>query len=160
MAFISCLPMALMMLFSGTILKQFGFDERCINHAQGYTRMLIPMLFIQSQFDVTYKFLNCFSKTTVVVVILALTVSIHYILCYILVYRMRLDLIGVTIATNLNAVFNLTLIMLWIQYKESKNLGEAWCKPDTKCFAGLWDYCKMGFAACVMLCLEWWTYDM
>jgi hypothetical protein len=71
-----------------------------------------------------------------------------------------LDLIGICITTNLNAVLNLLLITLWINYKEKHFLKEAWQMPDRSSFVGLRDYCKMGFAACVMLCLEWWTYDM
>ncbi len=69
MALLSCLPMSFVMLLSGPIFRFFNFDERCIGFAQIYTSMLIPMLVFQSQFDVTYKFLNCFSKTYPVVCI-------------------------------------------------------------------------------------------
>ncbi len=80
MAFISCVPMSIMMLLTGPIFRIFRFDETCIKYAQIYTKSLIPMLFMSSQFDVTYKFLNCFSKTTVAVGIQAVTCIFHYFL--------------------------------------------------------------------------------
>jgi Na+-driven multidrug efflux pump len=48
MAFFSCIPLALMMLLTGPIFRSFNFDPECIEYAQTYTQMLIPMLFFQS----------------------------------------------------------------------------------------------------------------
>jgi hypothetical protein len=119
------------------------------------------MLFIQSQFDVTYKFLNCFSKSAIVIVIQGFTAVIHYALCYTMVKEWDFGLLGVALSTNLNSLLNLGFISLWITYFERESdLSQAWFLPNSSCFRGLSQYFMMGLSACLMLCLEWWTYDM
>jgi Na+-driven multidrug efflux pump len=86
--------------------------------------MLIPMLFFQSQFDVTYKFVNCFSKTYPVVGIQIITLLTHVFLCEVLVNYMRLDLFGICISTNLNPIFNLIMVTIWIEkYEKATDMG-------------------------------------
>ena len=88
------------------------------------------------------------------------TCAVHYLLNIVLVNNLRLDLVGLCISTNLNAILNFLLITLWIKYREKDSLKEALQMPDRTCILGLKEYSKMGLSACVMLCLEWWTFDM
>ena len=60
---------------------------------------------------------------------------------------------------NLNGILNLTITTLWVSYWE-KDMGEAWFWPDRSCLVGLGEYMKMGWAACLMLSLEWWAFDV
>ena len=47
-ALASCIPITLMMLLSGYVLRAFSFDEGCVYHASRFTKLMIPMIFFQS----------------------------------------------------------------------------------------------------------------
>lgn len=156
-AVLLCIPMTFVMLASGSVFRAFGFDERVIAHASLYIKLLIPMLYFQSQFDVTYKFLNCFSKTSIVIFIQGTTALIHLILCYFIVERW--GIVGVSLSTILNSLLNLIIITLWIHFSQG-HYKMAWFLPTRQCFMGMGEYVRMGASACFMLALEWWTFDM
>lgn len=91
-----------------------------------------------------------------------MTLTVHIVLCEILVNQLKLDLVGICLSTNLNPILNMILVTWWIEkYEKNKDLKEAWSLvPDRKSFVGMKRYAKMGVAACAMICLEFWTFDM
>jgi hypothetical protein len=54
------------------------------------------------------------------------------------------------------------LVTWWIEkYEKNVDLLQAWSLiPDRQSFVGIGTYVKLGVAACAMICLEFWTFDM
>ncbi len=83
-------------------------------------------------------------------------------MCELFVNKMRLDLIGICLSTNLNPILNMILVTWWVAKKETnEDLKKSWSLiPNRQSFIGMFSYIKMGMAACAMICLEFWTFDM
>jgi hypothetical protein len=54
------------------------------------------------------------------------------------------------------------LVTWWIEkYEKNMDLLQAWSLiPDRQSLVGIGTYVKLGIAACAMICLEFWTFDM
>ena len=109
--------------------------------------------------DITRQFLNCFEKSKIPMIIQIFTSSLHYLWCYIFVSIMNLNIMGTALAMNITAFSNAMLITVYVTYFQP-DLREAWFWPDKDCFQGLLDYLRLGIPAMLMLCFEWWTFEI
>ena len=70
-----------------------------------------------------------------------------------------MGVVGIGIATNLTFFLNAFVITLYVSYYE-QDIHEAWFFPNKYCFYGIVDYMKLGIPAMLMICLEWWTFEL
>ncbi len=72
---------------------------------------------------------------------------------------MELGVAGAAYASTITALTNLILIHFYVNYNFPE-IKEAWFMPNKDSFNGLLPYIRFVFPAMLMLCVEWWTFEI
>ncbi|CDW76683.1 na+-driven multidrug efflux pump [Stylonychia lemnae] len=156
LAFLVMLPILLM---AEGFFKLINMDAESSKYAQDYVKIMIPSLIFASQFDITKTFLNCFGRTNIQMVIQLITTPLHALWSYIFVTRYELGLQGTAIATITTTLINSVAITLYVTFFVPE-LKEAWFLPTRDSLRGMGQYLKMALPSMLMVCLEWWTFEI
>jgi Na+-driven multidrug efflux pump len=87
-----------------------GMDPTASYYAAIYTYGLIPAMFFHSQFDATRQYLNALHKAQGVMVTMIITSALHLGWCYLFVFTLQWDIIGISIATFVTYFSNFAII--------------------------------------------------
>jgi len=81
--------------------------------------------------------------------------------CHVLITKAGLGISGASIATMLTFSSNFIIIHLYVAFVVKDHAVKAsWFFFDGQTFSGLIDYLKLGAPSAVMLCLEWWSFEL
>ena len=73
---------------------------------------------------------------------------------------MDLREIGSSYALNLTFFSNMILCDLWIRYKQNTDFKDMIFWYDSSCYRGIFHYLKIGVPGMLMVCLEWWAFEI
>ena len=83
---------------------------------------------------------------------------VHVILCYILVWKMDLEIAGVGIAASIS---NFIIYICLLQYSAMiPEIQDAIQWPNKRAFRDIGQYLALGIPSALMLCLEWWAFEV
>jgi len=118
----------------------------------------MPALFFYGIGDLQRKFLNSFRKNMLPMASFMFTVALHPLWCKFLAIDLGLKLDGIALAGCLSNFLNYALmtVLFWL----SKDLREAFTLPDSRAFRGLGEYLALGIPSVVVLCLDFWAYEL
>lgn len=85
---------------------------------------------------------------------------LHILWSYLLVFQAGLGLTGASIATCITYWLNLILVTLYLSYKEDAVHKTSWHAFNYDSLKGWWEYLSYGIPSTLMLCLEWWFYEI
>ena len=123
-----------------------------------YISICLPGVYFQVMFDLKKRFLNCMTISWVPMLAQMGGTLLHILWCHIFVTKLDLGVHGLGLAT---AITNIGMIIMITGY--------AFCLPSIKesiiCFdRSVWlgwpEYFKLGVPATIMLCAEWWAFDV
>ena len=154
----TCIPISLIMIFSGSLFKLVGLQNETSVNAEAYIVNTLPQLIFVALFDLNKHFLNCFSKGSIVMTIQLFALALHYGVTYAFVDRLNLGLIGVAYATNISAF--VSLILITFVSSMDLDIREAWFFPGRDSILGLRDYLKLAIPSMLMQCLESWAFSI
>ena len=83
---------------------------------------------------------------------------IHIFWCYLFVVVLEMDIIGIAIATNITTFTMLFGITVYAQCIGS--IKEALFFPTADSFKNWGEYLSLSIPATVMLCAEWWAFEV
>eukprot|EP01017_Pseudomicrothorax_dubius_P032957 TRINITY_DN4365_c0_g3_i1.p1 TRINITY_DN4365_c0_g3~~TRINITY_DN4365_c0_g3_i1.p1 ORF type:complete len:498 (-),score=113.79 TRINITY_DN4365_c0_g3_i1:239-1732(-) len=129
-----------LIIFAGDLLKLTSFDESRAQAAATYARLMIPSVVLYGVFDATKNYLNALGEFWIPFIIQAVTLTIHYFSCGILVNEFQLGLKGPAISKNLCDLFNAALIILYLFSRKQR--PESWFGFTRASFSGLGEYLK------------------
>ena len=86
------------------------------------------------------------------------TLALHLIICYFFVVKWGWGASGAAMATNITYILNLVLCEVWILRVPEIRKTYAW--PDRQSFQKLGSYLKIGIPGALMLCFEWWAFEL
>lgn len=78
---------------------------------------------------------------------------------YIFVVRLDYKLLGVGIANTMTELIDLVVIYIYVTYYLPE-LKEAWSFPNKECFRHLGEYMKIAMPSMLLICLEWWSFEV
>ena len=124
-----------------------------------FTVMMIPGIWAMTQFDASRKFMIAQGKPTMPMIIQLVTMIMHYLWCLLLVGYLDLRIEGTAIATNITFILNMAfsdLILMTNQdFEKTRNL-RSW----KDLFEGWLEYLMIGIPGAIMLCGEWWAFEI
>ena len=89
------------------------------------------------------------------------TIVLHYGWNILFVTNMGWGLVGTAICSGITGATNLAGLIIYLEYFATGDLRKSWfLMPDRDSFVGLLDYLKLGIPAMMMICLEWWTFEI
>lgn len=83
------------------------------------------------------------------------TLIVHIFLCWLLIWHFPLGAVGAAVATNITYIANMVITDIWCY----RNL-DTWAMPTREMFSDICSYLKVGISGMLMLCFEWWAFEL
>ena len=119
---------------------------------------MLPEKFLYGQYDLRKRWLAC-QRVTLVPMVASIFGSILLVpLCYIFMYSCNFGLSGLAFAAFVKEAIVLTTT---VTYSYCKSEIRAVMQPyDSEVFRGWGAYLKISLPATVMICSEWWAFEL
>ncbi|KAM0021742.1 putative multi antimicrobial extrusion protein [Helianthus debilis subsp. tardiflorus] len=155
---VTSIPVTMIYAFSKPILMLLGQSPSMASYASLFVYGLIPQVFAYAINFPIQKFLQAQSIVTPSAYISAGTLVLHLILSWIMVYKLKLGLLGASLTLSLSwwiiVVGQIVYILM------SDRCKATWTGFNSKAFGGLWEFVKLSSGSAVMLCLETWYFQI
>ena len=122
--------------------------------------MMIPGVWATGQFDAAKKFLSSQYQTTIPVYVQIGTTVLHWFMCSYFIATQGMHEDGAAICTNITYLLNLLLTDLWIRFKKDSDFTNMVFFYDKRCTMELGSYLRIGIPGMLMLCFEWWAFEL
>ena len=153
-------PIILIFAFSDKILVAIGQDPGVSSIARRYVTLMIPGVWAMGQFDASKKFLSAQYKNNIPVWTQLVTTLLHLGWCQLFIRKMDLRERGAAAATNITYILNLLIVDAWIRIRKNHDFKDMVYWYDRTCYTNLWPYLKIGVPGMLMLCFEWWAFEL
>ena len=154
------IPQAAFLLYTKEILVLFGQDEEVWDVAQFYIILMLPGMYAFAQYETIRRYLQAMGIFTFWMYIQGITVVFHIVLWYFLTYTFELGVIGISVASTITNFGNLLIVILYITYYDKTVPKESWHFFNKDSFKGYGEYFKFGIPSALIICLEWWSYEL
>jgi multidrug resistance protein, MATE family len=109
-------------------------------------------------FNSLQKFLNCLQKNNVPLIALLIGQVLHVFWSWVFVIKLQYGIVGTGIASIIS---NGTIFLICAVYASMlEDIKESIFWPDYRSFQGLTEYLKIGVPQTLMLCSEWWAFEL
>ncbi|KAI4342917.1 hypothetical protein MLD38_027480 [Melastoma candidum] len=152
------IPLTVVYVFSGQILLLLGESESVASAAAIFVYGLIPQIYAYAVNFPIQKFLQSQSIVAPSAYISAGTLVIHFLLTWIVVYKLGWGLIGASLVLSLS--WWIIVGAQFIYIVTTSRCRQTWTGFKLEAFAGLWDFTKLSAGSAVMLCLETWYFQI
>jgi len=109
-------------------------------------------------FDANRQYLNAMNRASVVMYTMIITSIMHLVWCYLFVFYIDLDVVGVAVATLITLVLNFMITSVYARRDKFLKKSFFWFSKDS--FKDLNEYLNVALPSCLMLCLEWWSFEV
>ncbi|KAK3164453.1 hypothetical protein QOZ80_1AG0018770 [Eleusine coracana subsp. coracana] len=155
---IVCVPMAIMWVCIPEVLPLIGQDPQIATEAGNYALWLIPGLFAFGVAQCFSKFLQSQSLIFPMVLSSFITITIFIPLCWFMIYKIGMGNAGAALSVSICDWVEVTVLGLYIKYSPSCDKTRA---PFTwEAFSGIGSFMRLAVPSALMLCLEWWSYEL
>nr|CAB3503999.1 unnamed protein product [Digitaria exilis] len=155
---VACVPIALVWACAESILLAIGQDADIAAEAGAYARWLIPSLAAFVPLTCHTRFLQPQSIVVPVMVSSGITALTHIFVCYALVYKVGMGSKGAALSAAVSYSTNLTILALYVRM--SSVCKTTWTGFSREAFAGLREFAKLAVTSAMMVCLEWWSFEL
>ncbi|KAI3462104.1 hypothetical protein Pfo_018767 [Paulownia fortunei] len=150
-----CVVTLPMLIFATPVLKLLGQPADVAELSGVVAMCFIPLHFsFAIQFPLQ-RFLQSQLKNSVTAWVNLGALLVHILLSWLIVYRLRLGLVGTALTLN----FSWWIVVLGLfLYTVCGGCPLTWTGFSGQAFSGLWEFLKLSASSGVMLCLENWYY--
>ena len=121
---------------------------------------MIPGVWAMGQFDSTKKFLSSQYKNSIPVWTQLFTTALHFYWCHLFIVKYDMRERGAAAATNITYILNMVIADVWIRFKKNTDFKDMVFWYDSSVFQELCNYLKIGVPGMLMLCFEWWAFEL
>jgi MATE family multidrug resistance protein len=154
----TAIPLAVIYVFSGPLLVILGQSPEIASAAATFVYGLIPQIFAYAVNFPIQKFLQSQSIMAPSAYTSAVTVVIHIVLSYVLVYKLGMGLLGASFMLSVS--WWVMVVAQFTYIVTSQRCRLTWTGFSTKAFSNLPEFLKLSAGSAVMLCLETWYFQM
>ncbi|CAK9151295.1 unnamed protein product [Ilex paraguariensis] len=155
---IVCIPISILWMYMDGILILIGQDPLISHEAGKFTMWLIPALFAYATIQPLIRYFQMQSMVTPMCISSCATLCLHIPLCWVLVFKSGLANVGAAIAVDISMWLNVIILGLYMKY--SSTCEETRVPISMDVFQGIGEFFRFGIPSVVMLCLEWWSYEI
>jgi len=152
------LPCIILVWSSKIIFSLVGIDKEVVLYSYNYSMSIIPSMILYAPQIIIEKFLigQQISKPQMIFQIINAVLFPLY--CYIGVFTFNLGLYGIAVAKTFASIAYIGMMIAYIQI--TKCCEKAIIKPTQDIFYGWSEYLKVALPSLLMICLEWWSYEI
>ncbi|TMX02932.1 hypothetical protein EJD97_019252, partial [Solanum chilense] len=151
------IPISIIWAFAGHIFAFCGQDMEVSVHAGLYARLLIPSIFPYGVLQCQLRFLQTQSRLKPLVISTCFTTLIHVLLCWALVFRLRMGNKGAALCNAISYWINVLILALYIRLASS--CKETWTGFSKEGARNLLSFLSIAIPSALMVCLEQWAYE-
>ncbi|VAH31644.1 unnamed protein product [Triticum turgidum subsp. durum] len=149
---------AVVWAYTGQILLLFGQDPEIAMGAGSYIRWMIPALFVYGPLQCHVRFLQTQNIVLPVMASSGITALSHVLVCWLLVYKIGLGNKGAALANAISYLANVSILALYIRL--SPSCKSTWTGVSKEAFRGIVSFMKLAVPSALMVCLEWWSFEL
>ncbi|NP_001151657.2 transparent testa 12 protein [Zea mays] len=157
---LASLPVVLTWVFVEQLLLAIGEDPDIAAEAGAYARWLIPSLAAFVPLTCHMRFLQTQSVVVPVMASSGVTALAHVLLCYTLVYKVGMGSKGAALGAAVSYSVNLAVLALYVRLSSACKATWTGFSTEAFSFSGLREYAKLAVPSAMMVCLEWWSFEL
>jgi multidrug resistance protein, MATE family len=154
------IPIIVIFAFSDKILVALDQDAGVASIAKTYVTLMIPGVWAMGQFDSTKKFLSSQYKNSIPVWAQVVTTILHFGWCQLFIINLGMRERGAAAATNITYILNMLISDAVIRWKKDDWFQDMVFWYDMTVTHDLANYLKIGIPGMLMLCFEWWAFEL
>ncbi|XP_031475742.1 protein DETOXIFICATION 12-like isoform X2 [Nymphaea colorata] len=156
--FLVCIPITLLWFYMEKLLILIGQDPKISYEAGKYAVCLIPGLFASALLQPMVKFLQSQSLVLPLLGASIVTLCFHIPVCWLLVFKSSVGHVGAAIAVSLSYWVNVAALSLYIKFAPS--CKKTYTPFSMEALAGICDFLGLAVPSAVMICLEYWSFEL
>ncbi|KAF9623474.1 hypothetical protein IFM89_003058 [Coptis chinensis] len=153
-----CLPLSLIWISMGKLLILIGQDPLIALEAGKYAMWSIPSLLAYAILQPVVKYLQCQSLILPMLLSSSAALCIHVPLCWVLVHKSGLGVVGAALAIDISYCLNLIFLLLYVKY--SSSCEKTRVPLSMEALKGIREFLRLAVPSTIMICLEWWSFEL
>ncbi|XP_022728016.1 protein DETOXIFICATION 8-like [Durio zibethinus] len=153
-----CIPICFLWIFMDKLLVLMGQDPEIAMVAGRYAIWLIPALFAYPFLQSLIRYFQCQGLTLPLFLSSSAALCLHIPLCWTLLYKTKLGIIGAALSIGLSLWFNVILLGTYMSYSSLCEKSRALIFNHI--FLIIKEFFSYGLPSAVMVCLEWWSFEL
>ncbi|KAK3189565.1 hypothetical protein Dsin_029126 [Dipteronia sinensis] len=156
--FLVCLPITILWIYMGKLLVLIGQDPEISHEAGRFIIWLIPAVFAYAFLQPLIRYLQTQSLTIPMFLSSCVTLCLHIPLCWALVFKSGLGNIGAALSISISYWLNVIFLGIYMYFSPAcaKTRGPI----SMELFHGIGEFFKFAIPSAVMICLEWWSFEL
>ncbi|XP_057508007.1 protein DETOXIFICATION 12-like [Actinidia eriantha] len=155
---IVCLPLSITWIYMGKILIFIGQDPLISHEAGKFTMWLVPALFAYAILQPLVRYFQMQSLIIPMLISSSASLAFHVPLCWVLVFESGLGSLGGALAIGVSYWLNVVFLVLYKKY--SSACAKTRVPISLEVLRGVGEFFKFAIPSSVMICLEWWSYEL
>ncbi|CAM0908079.1 unnamed protein product [Alopecurus aequalis] len=155
---LACVPIVAIWANTARILLFLGQDPSIAAEAGAYARWLIPALVPYVPLMCHTRYLQTQSIVVPVMACSGITALTHVLVCWALVYKAGMGSKGAALSSAISNGINLAMLTLYTRL--SGACSRTWTGFSMEAFKELRQFAALAVPSAMMLCLEWWSFEM
>ncbi|KAI3997131.1 hypothetical protein MKX01_008975 [Papaver californicum] len=151
-------PLAFVWANTGRILIAVGQDPEISAKAGVYARYMIPCLFAYGLLQCYIRFLQTQNIVFPMMISSAITALLHFLVCWVLVFKAGLGNRGAAMASSISYWINLILLVLYVKY--SGKCERTWTGFSKEALHDILNFIRLAIPSAIMVCLELWSFEL
>ncbi|XP_058769408.1 protein DETOXIFICATION 12-like isoform X1 [Vicia villosa] len=153
-----CIPISFIWINIENILVFTGQDPLIAHEAGRFTIWLLPALFAYAILQPLVRYFQIQSLLLPMLLSSCVTLIFHIPLCWAMVFKTGLNNVGGAIAMSISIWLNMIFLGLYMRY--SSSCAKTRAPISMELFQGIWEFLRFAIPSAVMLCLEWWSFEL
>nr|XP_033778460.1 multidrug and toxin extrusion protein 1-like isoform X2 [Geotrypetes seraphini] len=153
-----CFPCWAVFLNTGQILALFRQDPAVIRLTQAYVMIFIPALPAAFLYQLETRYLLNQGIIWPQIITSSVANIINAVVNYVLLYQMHLGVVGSAWANTISQFSQALLLFMYIRVR--KLHVKTWGGWSWECLQEWGSYIGLAVPSMLMLCIEWWTYEI
>ncbi|KAL6643272.1 hypothetical protein ACP70R_021453 [Stipagrostis hirtigluma subsp. patula] len=154
----ACVPVAAVWACAERILLLAGQDPDVAAEAGAYARWLVPSLPAYVLLTCHARFLQAQGAVVPVMASSGVAAMTHVAVCYALVNWAGMGSKGAALSLAVSYGVNLAILALYVRL--SSACKRTWTGFSMDAFTGLLEFAKLAAPSAIMVCLEWWSFEL
>ncbi|XP_057446955.1 protein DETOXIFICATION 16-like isoform X3 [Lotus japonicus] len=152
------IPLAVIWANTRSILVFLGQDPEISTAAGEYAKLMVPSLFGYGLLQCLNRFLQTQNIVFPMMLISGVTTSLHFLICWIMVFKSGLGYRGAAVANSISYWVNVFILSLYVKF--SPSCKKTWTGFSRKALHSLPTFLRLAIPSAAMICLEMWSFEM
>ncbi|KAK7358176.1 hypothetical protein VNO77_00100 [Canavalia gladiata] len=152
------IPLAVIWANTGSILIFIGQDPEISAEAGKYAQLMVPSLFAYGLLQCLNRFLQTQNIVFPMLFSSGVTVLLHLLLCWIMVFKSGLGSRGAPIANSISYWMNVLILTLYVKF--SPSCEQTWTGFSKEALHNILSFFRLAIPSALMVCLETWSFEM